>query len=99
MQNSRYSYAPRPTPTLTNSILKNRCRSKRSKPKFFKKLFAALKAVTRVLQTLVVFKCPPKTPTTTPKEPTSYFVLNKEASAIAPKSPSVQYFFDGCFFL
>jgi hypothetical protein len=50
MQNSRMSNTPRPTPTLTNSILKNPLNPNARKPKFFKKLFAALKAVTRTAE-------------------------------------------------
>jgi len=54
MQISRTSHTPQPTPTLTNSPLKNRSKSSPRKPMFFKKLFAALTAVTRTAEMAVL---------------------------------------------
>jgi hypothetical protein len=51
MQNSRIAYAPRPTPTLPNSILLLAFEELILKVKAkSKKLFAALKAVTRTAE-------------------------------------------------
>jgi len=54
---------------LDKQHIKKPLKTHLQKPKFFKKLFAAKEAVTRVLQTLAEVFNPPATPATTPKMP------------------------------